>query len=147
MLVAQKPNNVDIDCVLGLTTLRLHRMWKFCLIALSLAIICKSQNIIDALPPQQEDEGGLKCERTPYIYRVTQTDENGKTCWDTIKVLACRGRCDSNEVTIILTSTYITFTYINAKKIIKPKLCSNFIFNVVILCKTRGLQLVGIAST
>lgn len=45
-------------------------------------------------------ENTLECRRKLYAYQVTKSDENGKQCTDTIKVWACWGRCDSNEVGI-----------------------------------------------
>ncbi|XP_017775934.1 PREDICTED: uncharacterized protein LOC108562189, partial [Nicrophorus vespilloides] len=44
-----------------------------------------------------ESSRTLECHRRLYSYKVTQTDENGKMCWDIIQVWACWGRCDSNE--------------------------------------------------
>uniref|UniRef100_A0A6P7G204 Thyrostimulin beta-5 subunit-like n=1 Tax=Diabrotica virgifera virgifera TaxID=50390 RepID=A0A6P7G204_DIAVI len=50
------------------------------------------------LEPIAEDPYTLKCHKKQYTYMVTQSDENGKQCWDKISVTACWGRCDSNEV-------------------------------------------------
>nr|QHB80545.1 glycoprotein hormone beta 5 [Carabus violaceus] len=40
----------------------------------------------------------LGCSRKDYEFRVTQTDDQGKQCWDAVIVPACFGRCDSNEI-------------------------------------------------
>ncbi|XP_050505057.1 thyrostimulin beta-5 subunit-like [Diabrotica virgifera virgifera] len=50
------------------------------------------------LEPIAEDPYTLKCHKKQYTYMVTQSDENGKQCWDKISVTACWGRCDSNEI-------------------------------------------------
>lgn len=60
-----------------------------------------SQNIIDAGSSFLDNT--LQCHTKPYTFRVTQADENGKQCWDTLSVMACWGRCDSNEVSTFLT--------------------------------------------
>lgn len=62
--------------------------------------LTKSQYIIEAQTGELDFDASttLKCHRKPYNYRITQTDANGKQCWDTISVMACWGRCDSNEV-------------------------------------------------
>ncbi|KAI8422486.1 hypothetical protein MSG28_006305 [Choristoneura fumiferana] len=38
------------------------------------------------------------CRRKTYIGRAEQADDNGKKCWDKVKVPFCSGRCDSREV-------------------------------------------------
>lgn len=45
-----------------------------------------------------EPEKMLGCHKRKYNFKVTQTDKNGRTCWDLISVKSCRGRCDSNEI-------------------------------------------------
>lgn len=61
--------------------------------------IVTSQNIIDVGQTTFLDSSStLQCHMRQYTFRVTQSDENGKQCWDTLSVMACRGRCDSNEV-------------------------------------------------
>lgn len=40
----------------------------------------------------------LNCYKRLYTFKVTQADENGKQCWDTLSVMSCWGRCDSKEV-------------------------------------------------
>ncbi|GAB0096621.1 glycoprotein hormone beta-5 [Sergentomyia squamirostris] len=40
----------------------------------------------------------LGCHRRIYTYRVTQTDQKGRDCWDDVSVVSCWGRCDSNEI-------------------------------------------------
>lgn len=40
----------------------------------------------------------LGCHRRLYTYRVTQTDQSGRECWDHVSVWSCWGRCDSNEI-------------------------------------------------
>lgn len=41
----------------------------------------------------------LDCHRRAYSHKVSQTDSEGRMCWDTVTVMSCWGRCDSNEVT------------------------------------------------
>ncbi|XP_018562783.1 thyrostimulin beta-5 subunit [Anoplophora glabripennis] len=71
---------------------------------LTLCVVVKGQSIIEANTELQEEEPlkdaaiTLECHRRLYTYRVTQTDENGRQCWDTISVMACWGRCDSKEI-------------------------------------------------
>lgn len=61
--------------------------------------IVRTQNIIEAEGPTFLDSSNtLQCHTRQYTFRVTQIDENGKKCWDTLSVMACWGRCDSNEV-------------------------------------------------
>lgn len=51
-------------------------------------------------PPRGEwEKPFLGCHRRRYNYRVTQTDKNGRQCWDFVNVKSCWGRCDSNEIT------------------------------------------------
>ncbi|XP_026732994.1 thyrostimulin beta-5 subunit-like [Trichoplusia ni] len=38
------------------------------------------------------------CKLRVHLARAEQTDENGLRCWDTVKVPACGGRCDSREI-------------------------------------------------
>ena len=40
----------------------------------------------------------LPCKLRVNLARAEQTDEQGRKCWDTVKVPACGGRCDSREV-------------------------------------------------
>ncbi|KAA0200489.1 hypothetical protein HAZT_HAZT008714 [Hyalella azteca] len=40
----------------------------------------------------------LSCHRRQYTYKVTETDENGRICWDYVNIMSCWGRCDSNEI-------------------------------------------------
>ncbi|KAG6449358.1 hypothetical protein O3G_MSEX006019 [Manduca sexta] len=43
--------------------------------------------------------GGLSpCSRRIYLAKAEQADEMGRRCWDTVKVPACGGRCDSREI-------------------------------------------------
>ena len=42
----------------------------------------------------------LDCHRRIYNLPVSQADSQGRVCWDTVPVMSCWGRCDSNEVTI-----------------------------------------------
>ncbi|XP_065167472.1 thyrostimulin beta-5 subunit-like [Atheta coriaria] len=61
----------------------------------------KAQNtLIEAIPEpiNKEMKDPLDCHRSTYTYRVTQSDAVGKQCWDTVTVMACWGRCDSNEI-------------------------------------------------
>lgn len=65
--------------------------------------LSRCQSIIEVGSSEMLDAvNTLECHRRTYTYRVTQTDENGKQCWDTLSVLACWGRCDSNEVCLYL---------------------------------------------
>lgn len=43
------------------------------------------------------------CRRKTYIGRAEQADDNGKKCWDNVKVPFCSGRCDSREVSYQLS--------------------------------------------
>ncbi|VEN43722.1 unnamed protein product [Callosobruchus maculatus] len=76
--------------------------WVFTAAVMS---VVNTQSVIDADPgvdPETEalvnPADTLRCHRVPYTYRVQQSDDNGKQCWDVISVMACWGRCDSNEV-------------------------------------------------
>lgn len=64
--------------------------------------IVKTQSIIEADHGEIEQldvAETLECHRKRYSFHVTQTDENGKKCEGTLyDVMACWGRCDSNEV-------------------------------------------------
>ncbi|XP_055853030.1 thyrostimulin beta-5 subunit [Episyrphus balteatus] len=40
----------------------------------------------------------LGCHRRMYTYRVTQSDAQGRECWDLVNVMSCWGRCDSSEI-------------------------------------------------
>ncbi|XP_015033960.2 thyrostimulin beta-5 subunit [Drosophila willistoni] len=40
----------------------------------------------------------LGCHRRVYTYKVTQTDLEGRVCWDFVSVWSCWGRCDSSEI-------------------------------------------------
>lgn len=44
--------------------------------------------------------GILNCKLRVYLARAEQMDDEGRRCWDTVKVPACGGRCDSKEVNI-----------------------------------------------
>lgn len=43
----------------------------------------------------------LDCNQKMYEFPVSNTDVNGRTCFDKINVMSCWGRCDSNEVTLV----------------------------------------------
>ena len=58
---------------------------------------CYCQNVIT---DSTNMDSSLDCNRRAYSHRVTQTDSEGRICWDTITVVSCWGRCDSNEVNI-----------------------------------------------
>ena len=68
------------------------------LVGLSALVSC--QSIIEAGLEPLDVSATIECHRRMYTFRVTQTDESGKQCWDTLSVMACWGRCDSNEVWI-----------------------------------------------
>lgn len=73
--------------------------WRIILFYVAVtSVMVKSQNIIEAEGPTFLNPSTLECHMRPYTFRVTQSDENGKQCWDTVSVMACWGRCDSNEV-------------------------------------------------
>ncbi|XP_030377594.1 thyrostimulin beta-5 subunit [Scaptodrosophila lebanonensis] len=40
----------------------------------------------------------LGCHRRVYTYKVTQSDLQGRECWDYVSVWSCWGRCDSSEI-------------------------------------------------
>ncbi|XP_057653937.1 thyrostimulin beta-5 subunit [Diorhabda carinulata] len=73
------------------------------LVLLVITYSCARAVIINAaIEPKSTSEDDdaltLKCNKKQYTYMVTQSDENGKQCWDKISVSACWGRCDSNEI-------------------------------------------------
>lgn len=51
------------------------------------------------------------CKLRVYLARAEQTDEHGRKCWDTVKVPACGGRCDSREVSEPYTNTFIIINF------------------------------------
>lgn len=53
--------------------------------------ISSSQGVLDP-------EMTLDCHRRPYSHKVTQFDSQGRMCWDSVTVMSCWGRCDSNEI-------------------------------------------------
>ncbi|XP_066260822.1 thyrostimulin beta-5 subunit [Euwallacea similis] len=66
---------------------------------LYISSIVSTQKIIEAASFEDFDENStLKCHKRLYNYRVSQVDKNGKECWDVLSVMACWGRCDSNEI-------------------------------------------------
>ncbi|KRT86549.1 hypothetical protein AMK59_2809 [Oryctes borbonicus] len=73
-------------------------MFRFWMSCLALAAVGRCQmNVIDAgLEPIYAST--LECHRKIYTYYVSQSDVNGRQCWDTLSVWACWGRCDSNEI-------------------------------------------------
>lgn len=48
---------------------------------------------------KEQMETSPTCFRRPYTFKVKQDDSEGRSCWDTVTVSSCWGRCDSNEVT------------------------------------------------
>ncbi|KAI4460539.1 glycoprotein hormone beta chain [Holotrichia oblita] len=67
-------------------------------LSLTLIAVCHCQmNVIDA-GIEPFDSSTLECHRRIYTYQVSQSDANGRQCWDTLSVWACWGRCDSNEI-------------------------------------------------
>ncbi|XP_055379260.1 thyrostimulin beta-5 subunit [Condylostylus longicornis] len=52
------------------------------------------QTIIDSAPTKS----ALGCHTRLYTYRVSQTDSQGRECWDYVSVMSCWGRCDSSEI-------------------------------------------------
>lgn len=55
--------------------------------------------IFDSYAAQVIDPSStLDCHRRVYSYKVSKTDSQGRQCWDTINVMSCWGRCDSNEI-------------------------------------------------
>ncbi|CAH0554647.1 unnamed protein product [Brassicogethes aeneus] len=72
-----------------------YSIWMLFSVVINLAL---SQTVIKAhLEPLDASET-LECHKRMYTYSVTQTDENGKSCRDKVSVMACWGRCDSNEI-------------------------------------------------
>ncbi|XP_075974662.1 thyrostimulin beta-5 subunit-like [Anticarsia gemmatalis] len=51
-----------------------------------------------ALCAMTSSRGLSTCKLRVYLARAEQIDENGLRCWDTVKVPACGGRCDSREI-------------------------------------------------
>ncbi|KAG4076190.1 hypothetical protein HA402_014739 [Bradysia odoriphaga] len=65
------------------------------MIVLASSINSSHQNVADL---QRSTEAGLGCNMRLYTYRITQSDSNGRECWDHVSVWSCFGRCDSNEI-------------------------------------------------
>ncbi|XP_046664354.1 thyrostimulin beta-5 subunit-like [Homalodisca vitripennis] len=68
-------------------------MW-LTLCSLVLALALPHIHAMHMIDPQST----LDCHRRLYSYTVTQRDSQGRTCRDTINVMSCWGRCDSNEI-------------------------------------------------
>lgn len=91
--------------------------------------LVECQNIIEADGPTFLDSSNtLQCHTRQYTFRVTQVDENGRKCWDTLSVMACWGRCDSNEVSNIFNKQTYSFknNYFFFCKLYKKKLKIHF---------------------
>lgn len=56
-----------------------------------------------------DSSNALDCNKKLYTVRVSNTDINGRTCFDEISVMSCWGRCDSNEVSYIVIEYYYHF--------------------------------------
>lgn len=56
--------------------------------------------MFDQPDPQSREqmETSPTCFLRPYTFKVKQDDSQGRSCWDTVTVTSCWGRCDSNEV-------------------------------------------------
>lgn len=54
-------------------------------------------------------DGVFSCVRRGYSFKVSQQDQRGRTCWDTVTAMSCWGRCDSNEVTTRFFSSALSF--------------------------------------
>nr|XP_022917830.1 thyrostimulin beta-5 subunit [Onthophagus taurus] len=66
---------------------------------LSFAFIAAQElSVIDADLESMDPVDTLQCHRRSYTYKVSQMDVNGRQCRDTLRVWACWGRCDSNEI-------------------------------------------------
>lgn len=72
---------------------RRHRLLPLLLLA-SLV----SASVLSAQGEEDEAPEKLGCHKRKYNFRVTQTDKNGRSCWDLVSVKSCWGRCDSNEI-------------------------------------------------
>lgn len=70
---------------------------EIAILVLSIATVSNSQ-VIDE--EQMLFERVLDCRPRFYSYKVTQTDSEGRMCWDMVTVVSCFGRCDSIEVII-----------------------------------------------
>lgn len=66
-------------------------------ILLLLLLLVHAVVFISAVDGEEEGER-LGCHRRKYSFRVTQTDQMGRTCRDVVSVKSCWGRCDSNEI-------------------------------------------------
>ncbi|CAG9863388.1 unnamed protein product [Phyllotreta striolata] len=76
-------------------------MLRIALLTLTLTWISGARAVTIIVEPEGpigDDGFTLQCHKKNYTYMVTQSDENGKQCWDKISVSACWGRCDSNEI-------------------------------------------------
>ncbi|KAK5645390.1 hypothetical protein RI129_006690 [Pyrocoelia pectoralis] len=73
-------------------------MFLFIGVLFTIASLSRTQQIVNVDVERIDPISTLDCHRRLYTYRVTQRDENGKECWDTLSVLSCWGRCDSNEI-------------------------------------------------
>nr|UYW66120.1 glycoprotein hormone beta 5 [Rhodnius prolixus] len=63
-------------------------------VLLMVIVGCVTTKVKGTLDPSST----LDCHRRIYSYKVTQADSEGRICWDTINVMSCWGRCDSNEI-------------------------------------------------
>ncbi|KAK9880144.1 hypothetical protein WA026_008659 [Henosepilachna vigintioctopunctata] len=85
----------------GISRFEYRKMKQFISLQIYIIVISttvRSQSIIDveSLIPQEPET--LSCEEMPYTFSVVQTDANGKQCWGAVTTNACKGRCDSNEI-------------------------------------------------
>ncbi|XP_019868321.2 thyrostimulin beta-5 subunit [Aethina tumida] len=87
------------DCgKLRKTTVKLRMSIPPLWLTLGVCSLVIGQSIIKAPPEFVEVSETLDCHKRMYTYHVTQTDENGRSCRDKVSVMACWGRCDSNEI-------------------------------------------------
>ncbi|KAL7738827.1 hypothetical protein ACLKA6_001346 [Drosophila palustris] len=77
---------------MGAVTLRL-------LLIISWLLHVVSAQLLDLQPVNSGPTvAPLGCHRRLYTYRVTQSDYQGRECWDNVSVWSCWGRCDSSEI-------------------------------------------------
>ena len=60
----------------------------------------------------------FSCVKRLYSFQVSQQDSEGRSCWDTVNVVSCWGKCDSSEVMLALrTQTLELIFWVNFRDI------------------------------
>ncbi|XP_039284787.1 thyrostimulin beta-5 subunit-like [Nilaparvata lugens] len=63
-----------------------------------LETVCLMWLAVSVASQQVDPSSTLDCHRRVYNHKVSKADSQGRLCWDTISVMSCWGRCDSNEI-------------------------------------------------